>query len=50
MSTPPAPRPTHGIIKMVFCVRRRTGVPVEEFHHYRRNDHDALVKEVSGNL
>jgi uncharacterized protein (TIGR02118 family) len=32
-----------GVIKLVFCVRRRSDVDAEEFHRYWRDDHGPLV-------
>jgi hypothetical protein len=31
------------VVKLVYCVRRRDDVPVEEFHRYWRDEHGPLV-------
>lgn len=37
-------------VKLVFCVRRRDDVPVEEFHRYWRDEHGPLVRSVAGTI
>lgn len=32
-----------GMVKLVFCLRRRADLPVEEFHRYWRQEHGPLV-------
>jgi uncharacterized protein (TIGR02118 family) len=34
------------VVKLVFCVRRRDDVPVDEFHRYWRDEHGPLVRSV----
>jgi uncharacterized protein (TIGR02118 family) len=38
------------IVKLVFCVRRRADVPVDEFHRYWRDEHGPLVKAMSEHI
>jgi uncharacterized protein (TIGR02118 family) len=38
------------IVKLVFCVRRREDVPVDEFHRYWLEEHGPLVRSVAGTL
>ena len=35
------------MIKLVYCIRRRTDIPAEEFHRYWLEEHGPLVRSVA---
>ena len=38
------------MVKLVFCLRRRADLPVEEFHRYWRDEHGPLVARHAATL
>lgn len=46
-TTPAHRRRVAGMIKLVYCIRRREDVPEDEFHRYWLDEHGPLVRSVA---